>query len=69
MFSKEKIIVYILVCSHSTGEVEDERVRLRIVLEAEPKKLHRVLLSRLEAQHGGAHAMGRLSNTKSRNIS
>lgn len=58
-----------IVSSHSTGKIEDERVCLRPVLEAESQKLHRISVLGIEAEHGGTHAMDGMSNTEPGDLS
>lgn len=80
MFGARPLIVYVLVFTSSflisrlspdraTGQIENEGVRLRIVLEAEPEELHRLPLAGLEAEYGGPHALGGVSNTEFGDVS
>lgn len=68
-FSHQHFSFLVFLPPNATGQIENEGVRLRIVLEAEPEELHRLPLAGLEAEHGGPHALGGVSNTESGDVS
>lgn len=68
-FSFINLFFFFFFVCYSTGQIQNETICIRLILETESQAMHRLPVTGLKIINGSAHEMDGITNTKSGTLS